>query len=702
MTVTLGEILGIVSKAKTMDWKSLGATLKAAPNNPALARAVNKTVVNAFSTAIQGFAIFQTVNDVLVMVRPIINLVREFGDWKNPAVYPKIGAEAISIIKSILMELGMMAISTVEAYVLNYEIDLGNLTSGNINGMNKSVKTATNKSYITIANSISGHSVQPPKLGLSLTTAAMNNAFAGLSFTLDSAVSGAIDMDGINAALTQLTSDPSSVLNTSMYGQSNIPDDGGLSNIISAPQNMFEVPDINAIENPQPTINTSYVPSTIPNTDTVREMLDAIEASIKIDLTFLFMEIENALNGITAPIDTSSLSAADAAILLNLTNGFLNSSMMSQLASCKEALNKLFNYNDTQLKYILRLVMAEISVQLQAMMSSCLAQVTTLINGFAIGMLFVDKQAAIMALLTVTCSNFPDISAILQKILFEYLSSMYSNVYVSNTGRQRELSAEVMNFFGIVRSNFLTNLIASIQNIRLENLTIRDDYYNYSYSSMKTSLQNYVMYTINTTPVSSLMDYNNLKINLSLGITSILNGYSVIVSENIPHSYSENIIDKINELKNNLYIKINELVNKSIMPPVDYSEFTVSLDDGDRVTIQSMYKSLYSQYTISIINKAKSLIDMQDVYLKPEDLEYKLVNHTSSADLFLKNSLFELCSVILNSSVYQIVSTSVLSSTLVDCINNYKYILNFATTFSAYLKELEIDIIQNVIRNINA
>ena len=701
MTVTLGELLGIATKAKSMNWNALGTALKAAPNNPALARVVNKTVVNSFSTAVQGFAIYQTVNDVLIMVRPIINLVSELGDWKNPGIWPKIGAEALSILKLILMEAGKLAISTVEAYVLNYEIDLGGLTAGNINSINRSIKSSTSKSFTVIAGAVASHSVQPPKLGLALTTAAMNNVFASLSSALDSAINSAVDMAEILTALTQLTSDPSPALNTAMYGQTTIPDAGGLASIINPPYNMFEAPDINAIENPVSTINTSYIPIIVPNTVTVREMLDAIEASIKIDLTFLLQEIENALNGITAPIDTSSLSASDVVILSNLTKGFLSSSMMSQLASAKDALNKLFNYNDVQLKHILRLVMEEISIQLQAMMSNCLFQVTTLINNFAVGLPFVDKKTAIMDLLMITCANFPDIAAILQKILFEYLNSIYSNVYVSNTARQRELSAEVMNFFGIVRNNFINELIADIQSIRLENLTLVDNYYNYNYVPMKVSLQNYVTVTINTTLITNLVDYNNLKSTLSLGLKSIMNGYSTTVIENIPHPYLEGIADKISLLKGNLFVAINGMINGIIKPAVDYSNFSVSLDDSDKATIQSMYSNLYSQYVNSVVNKAKTIIDMQDGYLKPEDFEYKLMMHTNSADEFLKNYLFDLCSIILNNSIYLDTSTSALNIALNNCIAGYNYILNYDSTFAAYLKELEIDIIQKVIQNIN-
>ena len=705
MKVTVGQLLGIAQKGAAMDWKDLAKAFSNAPKNPLITRALGNSVIQSFQIAVEAFSVYQTVNDIIVKVRPVITLVSEIGGAiKNPAMWAQIGAEAISIIKLFLIKAGKYAITSVENYILNTEIDLGNLKAANITNMNKAVTKATNKSYVTISNAIAAHSVNPVNVTISIASAALYTFFSGACSSLTAAVNAVTDDATLLAAFAMLLLDQSTYINNVIYGQDTIPNTGGLITTITAPSNDFEAPDIGALE--QSIKNPTVTPENIAtiNTDTVRELLDAIEMVIQYDINTLVIEIKAALATITAPVSLDGLDVSDSNILVGLTNSFLDASMEKQLESAQAALQELYSYNDADLKNILILVVNELYVEVRECMTTHYQQAITMINGFSGGMTLSDKKIALVSMLSNCLDNCPNLSDIIRKVLFGYLTTTYSNVYVTNTTRQAELSTDVTNYFGIIITNFMVDIIPQLRAISMSNKTIVDNYYNYSLSSLNTSLQNYITVTINGATVTDETSYNNLKSTLLINILSTITAYSVIVTENIPHDALENISDKIGILKNSLFNRVNLILTSIPQPPIDYTNFTVLLEDSDKITAQSMYSNLYAQFINSLVNKARSIIDTstyENAILKTEDYEYNLTAHTTAAIENLKNNLYSSLKLILDTSFYSTVTTTALKNTLVSATANFNYILDFATTFSSYLKELEVSLIQSLIDNIN-
>ncbi len=76
-----------------------------------------------------------------------------------------------------------------------------------------------------------------------------------------------------------------------------------------------------------------------------------------------------------------------------------------------------------------------------------------------------------------------------RKVLMAYLLSIFRALSVDNEERAIILVDKALNKFYEYRRNFLNNIIEKIRRIRLQNDTIDENYYIYSYTALKTQLK---------------------------------------------------------------------------------------------------------------------------------------------------------------------------------------------------------------------
>jgi hypothetical protein len=703
MVVTIGDLLGIYNKARAMDWGTLASQLGKASTIKAVTNVVASQTLSSFKTLVSSFKVVQQVNDVVTQARPIITLAAEMGNWTDPAIWPQIGAEAISIVKKLLLAIAISGINQLKSYILGIEIDLGNLTSKNINSINNATKDATNKSYTVASDTIANHAISASQQNIPASSDAFYGVITGISNSITSAINGSVDISEIQSALQILLQDQTNNLINSMYGQQTIPNTGGLPTYNQQSQTIFSTPSISSLVQTASTIDTSVQITLDINTDTVREMLDAIEATIQQDKNNLIGEISNNLNQISETVDSSGLQEADIIILENLKTNFIQATMSGQMSAIQASLDSIFNYDDVALKNILILFIQDYIKQINSSFEYDINQINALIASFPSGMTFSDQQTAVNNLVVSLLTQIPNPSVTLQMVIFQYMASIYSQMAIANSPRQDELAIEVSAYFQIVRKIYLQNLIPYFDRIRLVNQTIEDTtYYSYSYSDMNTSLQNQIILRINTTTVNNDNDFNTLKNLLIEDILSIENSYSIVVSENIPHDPLASIGDKLSILRGNLLNAMKNIIFGSTIPPIDYTQFS-NLSADDIKSVDILYSSLFQQYEKSLVENCANIIQNGldgTSTLSTSDFEYKIyIQYTPEGDQKLKNNLYNQCYFIINNALYSN-GTNSLETNLITEVNNFDYIIDYSVAFSSLLKELEISIIQDVINNI--
>lgn len=749
MKVTIGELLGIAKQAKTLKWTDLAQEFRKAERINALKNTAVTQLTATFSTVLSGFAITKQVADLVQKARPIITmLVKTVGAIKNWSMAGEIASDLLILAKKLLIKLAMQSIEQIRDYILAIEIDLGNLNANQLKALRDKIAKALSDSYNTLNQSLQDFNplvlfpdIEAFKNGVNnLATEIENTEWDILFNSIGSTLFelGQDLYDKFNIFKTDLNDTVEDDLNTAVYGDPTKNLSGAPPRYLTSEQPGFfgdNTVNLNDIQNPPPTSSgdTTWQNLVADDNDITRSMMDAFEKTINDNINKLLGELYSgllSLNPDTSDIEkdiyTNNTDTAqeDIKALNNLKDGFMSYVRESQYTLARDALKGIFKLNDYMLRNLLNLYLQELANALRNRNSKIFdllqQYLQTLIdNGIT------DPDIArqmLLDYLTILQGNLKiNYEELYRKVLMAYLLSIFRALSVDNEERAIILVDKALNKFYEYRRNFLNNIIEKIRRIRLQNDTIDENYYIYSYTALKTQLKDIITSILNTaTSVTysgeyqydGTITYGNNAINvdgirteLKNQLLSAINAYSLTITENTPHPIEESIGEKINIFKTTIYKTIHLIIQEEPIPEVIWTEDDwLNVSDREKELLRQLVNIIFQDYKrrlLKICSDALFLGTYTTIKMpQTSNIETLLTNYGPTAHEILMTKFYDILSNLIDSVPYNNDFEQFkidVYNYLSEFIDGFNYNLNHSIKLATIFKENEIEFVREII-----
>lgn len=749
MKVTIGELLGIAKQAKTLKWEDLAEEFKKAERINALKNTAVAQLTATFSTVLNAFAITKQIAQVAQVAKPIITkVVKVVGMVKNWAMAAELASDVLLLVKKLLIKLAMQGIEQIRDYILAIEIDLGNLNAKQLKALRDKIAKSLNDSWDALNESLKNFDpivffpdIEAFKNGVnSLATEIENtewntvlNAIGATIFEL-----GQNLVDDFNIFKSDLDDTVNDDLNEIVYGDKDKTLTGKPPSYLTAEEpGFFGKTNVNLddLQNPPPTNSgdLNWQSLVADDNEITREMMDAFEKTINDNINKLLGELFNSLLEINA--DTSDIekdiyannpdtAQEDIKALNNLKDGFLAYMREAQYILAKDALKGIFKLNDYVLRNILNLFLNELGKALKnrnaKIVDLILQYLQTLIDSG-----IVDPEIArqmLLDYLAILQQNLAiNYEELYRKVLMQYLLSIFGSLSVDNEQRAAILVDKAFTKFYQYRRNFVNNIVEKIRRIRLQNDTIDEDYYLYSYDTLKSQIIDIISSILNTassvtysgeyqydgtiTYGNNSVNVDNIREELKSQILSAINAYSITVTENIPHPEKESIEEKINIFKSTMYTTIKQIIDDETIPETIWSEDEwLNVTDREKELLRQLMNIIFQDYKRRLLKVASDALFLQ-MYpnikmLNPTNTQTILENYSDDSHDILMNKFYEDISTLIDSIPYNNDFEQFkqdMTDYLGEFILNYNFNLNHSIKLATLIKENEIEFIKGII-----
>lgn len=748
MKVTIGELLGIAKQAKTLKWEDLAKEFKKAERINSLKNTAAAQLATTFSTVLNAFTLTKQIADLVQKARPIITMiVKTVGAIKNWSLAGEIASDLLLLAQKLIIKLAMQGIEQIRDYILAIQIDLGDLSVAQLKALQDKITKSLGDSFNILNDTLKNFNpkvlfpnIEKFKQGVNdLVTEAENTEWD----TLLNAVGGTLQelgadlLDKLNVFKKDFSDNVNDGLNTRTYGTARSLTGAPPSYMPTQPQNFFDQNsvDLNKLQNPPPANSgdTSWQDLVADDNEITREMMEAFEKTINDNINSILSELFNNLKDITP--DTSDIekdiyannantAQEDIKALNNLKDGFISYTIESQYTLAKDSLKGIFKLNDFVLKNLLNLFLEELAKEMKnrnEKISDLLQQylITLANNGIT------DPEIArqmMLEYLAIIQNNLKiNYEELYRKVLMAYLLSIFRSLSVNNEERAAILVDKALTKFYEYRKNFINNIIDKIKKIRLQNDTIDENYYLYSYATLQSQLKDTITTILNTAAsitysgeyqYDGTVTYGNnnanvdaIRAELKNRLLENINDYSIFITENIPHPQNESISDKINIFKSTLFNTIKKIIQEEQIPEVIWSEEEwLNVTDKEKELLHQLVIIIFQDYkkrllkicSEAIFLKMYSTIKILEAYNTEITMsEYGPVSHEILMVKFY-NSLAEIIDKIPYNNDFEQFKIDMYAY-LDDFIDNFNYNLNHSSKLATMIKENEIEFIREII-----
>jgi len=711
MKVTIGQLLGIAKQAKALQWDQLATEFKKVEKINALKNTAAATLSSMFSTVLGAFSLTKKAADLIQKARRIITMaVKIAGVIKNWAMAGEIASDLLLLVQKFLLQIAIAGIGQIRDYILAIEIDLGDLSLKQLKALQEKITKSLNDSFEALGAAID--SFDPAVLAPDL--AAFVESFKSFDEELkktewDSFLNAVGDtlfalgqdaLSRLNIFQSEYNDSLKDNLNQTVYGSADKILTGTPPAYVASPDlGIFVQKDITLIEPATNNGDTTWLDFVAEDTDVSRELMDNINKAIQQNVSALLGSLYNSLKTIdpsVADIENDIYTnnkdpSSDIEILHNLRDGFLNYIRDSQYTLSKDALNAIFKLNDYNLRKILNMFLEAFGNAYKDRNSLIAKLMSDYINFLLASGEITDPEIfrqMLLDYLAILQENLNiDAAEIFRKVLYEYLKFIFGSSGINNEERTNYLVQKSIDKFYNYKKDFLLSIIEKIKRIRIQNDTIDENYFVYSYDALKNSL---ILETNNFINVETLIS----------NYYTIINNFIISCIENAPHPQTESIEEKLNILKSTLFDTIKKIINDEPIPEIIWNEVEwINATDKEKEILRAIMAVIFQDYKkklLKIISDSLYTFKYSTIKLiNKENAESIISNYIVSEDILLRNKIYNDLIYIIN--YYGIDTGEDFIGSLLYFINNFNYNLNYSFKFASVLKENEIHYIEQIV-----
>jgi len=738
MKVTIGELLGIDKQGTSIGWDGLADNFSKIGSISFLKNSPVSQMASIFGVVLKAFSMTQKISSMYQKARWAIQLATKIiTAMMNYAMIAEIINDFILILQSLLIKLAISGVNAIEQSILSIQIDLGDLTVKQLKTLRELISTLLDGSFAAINSCVEGYNPTVNGASLPLFTITIDD----LTTYLNTQEASIIDTSSIDTIVPDLTTFYDTLVNSSYnygfdddntygydennsygYTESNDNIINNLNAVIYADNSKTLIgitpsyPKIGgtsgnfddvlgtkqiSLDELQGTViinngDTSWMDRVAEDTNVSRELMDGISKVINDNITLLLNQVLQTLKGMK--LDTSDIEKDiyannsnpqyDLNVLNNLASGFTDYIVNSQFTFTKDTLLSIFKLNDYMLKKLINTLVAELSKAYQNRNKLLLSMLTDYINALPnsgivdpdiLKQMIKDYLAALQENLKI------DLQEIFNKVLYEYLKYVFSFSGVTDENRNAFLIQKVISKFFNYKRNFINDIVEKIKKIRLQNDSIDEDYYTYSYNSLKANLIDII---------NNYTTIDELKTSINTAIYSFNLSY-----QEATHALNESASDKINILKNTLYTTIITIIQNEKMPEIVWTDDELSdVTDKEKEILNSMLETLFSDYRkklIMAISNSLFTTTYPSIQIITEDkAEELLLSYILEKNNIIKSDLLD---GLFNVITYCQENVGLnLKDYLLNYLNNFQFNLEFSFKFASLLKENEIDYINKI------